>query len=148
MTTTRRAQVTDLNYFLEYGMSFWQQTPYKDSIQLDDNQIARVILDLMEHHYCRVVEDEGQIVGMIGCLLHPVFFNNDYIQATEVFFYVHPEYRSTGLGADLLREVEFEMKDMGVHMLALGDLTTSMDMDKFYTEHGYDLTERTYTKVL
>jgi GNAT superfamily N-acetyltransferase len=102
---------------------------------------------MIEDHFLIVATEGDKIVGFLGMLLSPVLFNPDYLQAVEVFFYVHPEYRKQGIAQSLHEEADLYMEDK-VDIVGFGDMSSSTDMDQFYTDRGFTLTERSYTKVL
>ena len=82
---------------------------------------------VIDNHYIRVIKSkEGDILGMIGFLIHPMIFNQNILQATEAFYYIHPLLRGEKLGRELLEHAE---EELDVDLIALGDVTTSMDMD-------------------
>jgi GNAT superfamily N-acetyltransferase len=102
---------------------------------------------MIEDHYLIVATHDGEIVGFLGMMLGPVLFNPDYTQAVEIFFYVQPEYRKRGIAENLHEEADFYLEDK-VDVVGFGDMSSATDMDQFYTDRGFALTERTYTKVL
>jgi len=138
----------DIETLVRYGIHFWDLTPYKDQFEYNPDTVRDLVTHVADDHYLRVVRLDGEIVGFIGFLLHPFIFSNLVQQATEVFFYVHPSYRKDGVGEALLQRAEEDMKRIGVDIMALGDMTSSSDLDKAYRARGFGLSERTYHKAL
>jgi len=89
--------------------------------------------------------------NLIGYVLFMVVFNLHYMtsrQAIQDVLYMHPDYRRTGIAAELLGYTENELRNEGVQVVyhhakiqhpALGKLLTSM---------GYDITDELYAKRL
>ena len=143
----RQATVDDLGILLEYGEYFWTLTPYVSTgMEYDTDSVAMLLVSLMDDHYLRVVEEEGVVVGFIGIMISPFHFNTNYQIASELFFFIDPDYR--GQGAALLEQAEADLKAKGADVIAMGELMSSTDMKKFYESKGYTLTEQTYAKVL
>lgn len=137
----------DLAQLVAYGEHFWTLTPYiTTGMEYNPDSVTRLLLDLMDNHYLKVVEADGKVVGFIGIMIADFPFNTDYQIASEVFFFVDPDH--AGLGSGLLAEAEGDLKSAGVSMLAMGELMSSTDMDNYYTSRGYAMTEQTYAKVL
>jgi GNAT superfamily N-acetyltransferase len=138
----------DVNVLVKYGIHFWDLTPYKDQMDYNPDAVRDLVVDIADNHYLRVAKYEGGIIGFIGILIHPFLFNEDYTQATEVFFYVHPAFRDKDIGDTLLRRAEEDMKRIGVDLMVVGDMTSSSDLDRAYRHRGFSLSERSYHKVL
>lgn len=144
----RNITTDDLPQLIAYGEHFWTLTPYiTTGMEYNPESVGKLLLDLMDNHYIKVFEKDDKIVGFIGVLIAPFPFNTDYKIASEMFFFVHPDYRGE-VGSSLLDKAEEDLKNDGVSMLAMGELTSATDMDTYYIGKGYALTEQTYTKVL
>jgi predicted N-acetyltransferase YhbS len=116
-------------------------------MEYNPGHVAALLEDLKEQHYLRVFTTaEGEIIGFIGFFVVPFTFNPNYIQAQEIFFFVHPAHRGE-IGHDLLTQAELDLKDIA-DIMVCGDMMSSKDMTEYYEEHGFRLTERSYTKVL
>jgi len=143
----REAEITDVVPLVHQGAIFWQQSPFSAMIGYNPNAVQNLLLQMIEDHYLIVATRDGEIVGFLGMLLSPVLFNPDYTQAVEIFFYVHPDHRKRGIAQALHEEADYYLEDK-VDVVGFGDMSSATDMDQFYTDRGFTLTERSYTKVL
>ena len=143
----REAVVTDVIPLVHQGAIFWQLSPFADKIGYNPNAVQNLLLQMIEDHFLIVATEGDEIVGFLGMLLGPVLFNPEYTQAVEVFFYVQPAYRGKGIAQQLHKEADLYLDDK-VDVISFGDMSSSTDMDQFYTDRGFTLTERSYTKVL
>lgn len=137
----------DIGKLVQFGRFFWTKTPYVAAgMEYNPGHVAALLELMMEDHYLRVYEKDGEIVGFIGFMLVPFTFNPNYLQAQEIFFFVHPAHRGE-IGKDLLTQAEQDLENMA-DLMCVGDMLSSTDMDEYYTQRDYRLTERTYTKVI
>lgn len=145
----RETYDTDLNTLVESGRTFWAKTPYIKKGMFYHPAVVHTLLETMlDYHYLSVSVDQADVInGFLGIWIAPFMFNTDYIQATELFFFVHPYFRGQGIGTELHKRAEDELKDE-VDLFAFGTLNTSTDMEEYYTKNGFEITERIYTKVL
>ena len=146
----RIIEENDIKTLVMYGEYFWTQSPYVSTgMEYNPSTVKRVIEDLRDEHYLRVYDhpDHG-IIGFIGFYIHPMLWNDEYIFATEVFFFVHPDQAGSGRGRTMMNMAEEELKSMGVHLISMGEMRSSKDMASYYASEGYTLTEQTYSKVL
>lgn len=143
----RKLTDADTPTMVAYGEYFWGQSPYATTgMEYSPETIVNLLNTLRKDHYIRVFELEGNIVGFIGVMRVPFVFNPEYTVGQELFFFVHPEHRGE-VGKQLLDQAEEDLKDE-VDFLALGELRSSKDMEEYYVQRGYVLTERTFSKVI
>lgn len=144
----RDATLSDFPALIEGGSAFWNTTPYaRAGFKYNPEAIYNLLEGMLDHHYLIVTVEGALITGFLGIWIAPFMFNPDYTQGTELFFYVHPAHRGQGLGKALHLQAEVELGEE-VDVLAFGSLSTSTDMEKYYTDTGFEITERIYTKVL
>ena len=137
----------DIGPLVQYGKFFWSKTPYVTTgMEYNPGHVAEMLNTIAEEHYLRVYEVDGEIVGFIGFYIVPFPFNPNYTQAHEIFFFVHPGHRGS-IGKELLAQAESDLADKA-DLVTLGDMMSSTDMNDYYTRAGYQLTERSYTKVI
>ena len=137
----------DIGTLVQYGKFFWTKTPYVTAgMEYNPGYVAEMLQTLKDDHYLRVYEVDGEIVGVIGFYLVPFPFNPNYKLAHEIFFFVHPGHRGA-IGKELLEQAERDLADK-VDIVTLGDMLSSTDMNDYYTQRGYTLSERAYTKVI
>ena len=77
-------------------------------------------------------------VGFIGAVISPVFFS-EYERASDVGFYILPQYRGGREAFKLLKAIEDWAKDQGVSEITMGQTVGNKieETKKFYTHQGY-----------
>lgn len=144
--TIRHAKETDMERMLEMGEAFWGTTPYATTgMEFNEESVSTMFRDMIENHYLVVAESPEGVVGFLGYMISPFIFNTDYVTASELFYWVDPEYR--GIGSEFLKIVEEDLKE-GVHIINMAELSTSDDLYEFYTKRDYVPTEQVYSKVV
>ena len=150
MVNLRPIEPNDMRTLLAYGKYFWKQTPYVTSgMKYNSSCVKGVLNDLRDNHYLRVYDHPVHgIIGFIGLFIHPILFNDEYLAATEVFFFIHPDHRERGRARAMLTIAETALKEDGVDIISMGEMKSSTDMTEWYKGEGYTLSEQTYVKVL
>ena len=64
-----------------------------------------LLVKIMSDHFCMVAERAGKLVGMIGAIVAPHFFNPAIQTLTELFWWVIPEARGGRAGLMLLQSL-------------------------------------------
>ena len=137
----------DVKQIVELGAVFWESVPYKVDYHPETTEVLIKWMD--DNHYLHILKKEDTIVAMLGVLVHPMMYNADVLQATEIFFFVAPEERQNGLGEALLEMAEKDLKDMGCEFFVMSEMpSTSMDLAEWYTKLGYRTGERQWIKEL
>lgn len=144
----REIEDKDIAVLVEYGKYFWDDTPFVTTgMEYDPDTVAELIAEIHLNHYLRVYEKDDKIIGFIGILITPFHFNKNYTIASEMFFFVHPEHRGS-VGTLLLDQAQQDLKDLGVSIMSVGDMFSSIDLGDYYTRLGFKHTENTYVKVI
>ena len=96
-----------------------------------------------------VAEVAGETVGMLGYVLFPLYCNFATTIGQEVFWYVHPGYR-TGIGGELLIAAEQEARAAGASVFLMAALAGLRDVAiaRVYEQRGYRPAENTFLKGL
>lgn len=83
---------------------------------------------------------DGVCVGFIGAVIAPFFFS-DYERATDVGFYILPEYRGGREAFKLLRAIEDWAREQGVTEMFMGHSVGGKieEIKKFYVHNGYKI---------
>lgn len=87
------------------------------------------------------------IVGMVGGLVYPFYFNRSHITGQEVFWWVDPAHRK-GPGLALLEALETEARARGCEswsMVAL-EAVAPQAVGSIYRRRGYRPSEHSYIK--
>ncbi|HEV8500430.1 MAG TPA: GNAT family N-acetyltransferase [Casimicrobiaceae bacterium] len=92
-------------------------------------------------------DSDGEIVGVIGGLVHPEIYGNGIV-AEEFFWFVRPEFR--GAGVRLYRRFEQWARSRGAGEIQMVHLFDSMPekVAKFYLHSGFEPVEMRYRKAL
>lgn len=94
-----------------------------------------------------VAFDGEKPVGMIGGLLAPSLYANQ-VEAIEAFWWVDPEARAHGTGADLLLKFEEFAKAAGAKKLIFSILESISSSAKALEGHGFTKAQQNYQKEL
>lgn len=131
------------------GRLFWSQTPYRDVPYCPDS-VAFTARQMMGLGMLLFAEVDGKPAGSVGAMACPLYANRDVLVASELWFWVEPEFRNCGIGKVMFTEIERVAKSAGVgwfSMMAFEDI----EIDKaaaIYRKAGYSPTERTFGKAL
>lgn len=150
---TRAATEADIPEIVAMGEPFWEQTQYAKTVIYDPDSMW---------HFCRVMMETGillvavehyseVVVGAAGAVIGPIYANLNHKVASELFWYIRPEYRNLGAGKALLTALEQAAVDARVNFLAMMVLVGAGDPERaeaIYLANGYQRAERTYMKVL
>ncbi len=140
----RDAALTDVFALTQCGEYFWKQSPYAAKIPFNPQAVRDLLTWMIEDQFLYLYEDGNDIAGFLGLVEVPLMFNPEYSVATEIFFYVREAHRGQGISKELYAHAE---ADLDTDIIAFADMSTSTDMDQYYTSRGFTQTERTYTKV-
>lgn len=147
----RVATQEDLRRIVEMSEKFYPHTSYwiRSQIPFDPIAVATLASGMIDNGVFHVAEHDGNVIGMIGLVVHPFIFNPEYIVAGEIIWWVEPEYWNKGVGAQLLFSIEAPAHELGVRQIQMIDLVNStVSAEALYTKFGYNLTERIFTKVI
>ncbi len=143
----RRAVEADIKVLLAYGEFFWTESPYaRKGIAYCPQTVELLLCAMIKDHYLIVTTVDEVIVGFLGLVITPFPFNDDYMVGSELFFYVHPKHRGS-IGSTMMEQAESDLTDE-VDILSFGDMSSSTDMKDYYETRGFEMTERSYSKVL
>ena len=139
----------DFDKCVEYGYKFFQLSSY-NSIPYDGESVKRMLNVVTDQGLFVVAEENGVVVGMAGGITSPAYFNNDYLVGAELFWWVEPEYRDTGVGVKLLVELENRARaaDITLWSMMLLETLEPEKSTEIYKKLGYKPAERTFLKGL
>jgi ribosomal protein S18 acetylase RimI-like enzyme len=146
----RHAASEDLARIAEMGRPFWEMTPLAEMIPYDPASVEYYSQLMMESGVLLVVEIDGTVVGAAGALTMPALGNFNYLVAAELFWWIEPEYRSSGVGRALLAALEDALRTRGAKVFSMVAFE-NIEVDRvssIYERSGYKRTERTFSKDL
>lgn len=139
--TIRVASAEDHEYLLHLAMQFVGNTAYKD--MADEDTISDFIWGLLAPEKAAdaiVLVAEG---GMLWGMAAPFVYGKCKV-ATELAWWVEPEFRKSGLGKELLDAFEYWALKVGCQAVVMAGLDT--DITKYYEKRGYTPREYLYMK--
>ena len=121
-----------------------------DFTEIDDDSFSRTLAGMIDgDRAALIVAEESEIIGFIGGLVYPFFFNENHVTGQELFWFVSPAHRN-GTGRQLFKALETWAREMGAQtftMMAL-DSNRPEAVVAAYQRAGYTPSERTFIKEL
>jgi GNAT superfamily N-acetyltransferase len=144
-----QATLEDLDSIVKMGGAFFAEAAWEAPLVWDDKQAEEPLKDLIENEdaIMLIARKESEIIGMVGGLVYPVWYNPSILMGQEFFWYVKPEHRC-GVGARLLTELEKEAKEKGAVIFEMMSMESMPSLDGFYNRFGYKSSEKTFIKRL
>ena len=135
----REATLGDLPRVLEMGEQFYMAAGWQTFVEWDATSVESTLAFLIDSETgCLLVADvDGEIVGMIGGMVAPHYYNFSVITGQELFWWAKPEYR--GAGGDLFDALETWAKAVGATMFTMVavDKFRPSVMARVYRSKGY-----------
>jgi L-amino acid N-acyltransferase YncA len=143
----RHATKADYAAVVAMSRKFYDTLSYRDIPFCNESAVRWI--ELMRAQGCLlIVHLDEQIVGMAGALFSQCLFNDAYKVGSELFWWIEPEFRSWGIGRELLAELEKTAHASGCVRFAMASVTDHDRLGKIYGLAGYEETERAYSKRL
>lgn len=146
----REATLEDVPAIIEMGQRFFDASGYDGMTSYDPVSASTTYINLIQSPdgILLVHDGENGPDGMTGALLFPFFFNNSHKHGQEVFWWVNPESR--GSGVQLFRALENIARERGAKSLAMATVASleSEAVGRIYERFGYSLSDLTYVKAL
>ena len=140
------ASPEDIPTIVKLVVTFIRQSPYKDE-PYDETEITDLVTLLLRDKNRGIIillMKDDLPVGFIGGMATKMFFNKDLL-ATELFWWVDPQYRSRK--SLVLKEAfEFWAKRIGAKYISLSSPANDPRVERFYVRSGYENIENAYLK--
>ncbi len=140
----REAVADDIPRLVEMGQAFFTVMGMLEPITFDGETFSRALEALIEGDDGAVfVADEDEVIGFIGGMVFPLFFNARHLTGQEMFWWVDEDRRKGGAGRDLCTALEEWARGKGAGsftMVALESLRP-VAVAAIYERVGYKLTE-------
>jgi RimJ/RimL family protein N-acetyltransferase len=138
------ATIEDFDEIKRMGLNFLEASPYKE--YYSEEAVMALIHDTLEssptERVIIIKPGEGFVVGMVT----PFLFGTDPL-ATEIAWWVEPDKRGDGVGAELHQALEYWAKNIAnCKFISMASLDETVE--EYYKKNGYKLYERAYMKVL
>ena len=145
----RFADESDIPHMVELGRMFFDSTILPFVTEYDDESMAATMKTLIDGvtGTILVLEKDGEIVGGIGGYTTPAYFNKNATFGQQVFWFVHPDYRSRR-SLLLLDTFGAWCKNMGATMIWSGAKQNESysGMKKVLNRKGYQELETVFVK--
>jgi len=148
----RKAEKADIGSIIRLGKDFistaWEGVAETDEASLADWLVGFIANDAAAL-FVADTDREG-VVGMIGGLSTPLYFNYSHLHAQEMFWWVDPSQRASRVGVELLNRFEKWAKDKGAKTIQMGTVAkiNPETLAAFYERKGYESAENSYIKVI
>lgn len=117
----------------------------------------KIKLDMDFDAYCELAENgllhlvsvnhNGKIVGYHASVVRPHLHHKSSLMAFTLSYYLHPDYRTSGIGRNMFKKVEETLKERGVQKLYV-NTKKAMRFDPLFLNMGYREDETVYAKVI
>lgn len=149
--TLRHATLEDIPLLLEFAEALFDEAPLAP-VRIDLSkvraQLERLIASNQKEGLVLVSHDNGTPVGALVGIAHSPLFTSDLI-ASEVLWYLKPEFRKGRRGIDMMQAFEYWAKLIGCVTAQYGQMTTSpANLDSLYKWNNARLAEKIYFKDL
>jgi len=146
----RKATAADLPHYLELGKKFHAASPMHNVVPFDEDGYSKFYLQSVDSSTVSmwVAEADGAVVGIVGAILYSLYFSPSNLVVQELWWWLNPEHRGSGLGKEMFTTIEEWAADNGaaaLFMIALEDKNAEK-MEKVYARAGFRPMERTFIK--
>ena len=88
--------------------------------------------------------------GILLMLVSPYPFNKDYTVASEIAFFIKEEKRGGLSALKMIRLAEKRAIELGANIVVMASIEggSPPNIEKFYNNFGYNLTERAFAKII
>jgi len=144
----RIAEIGDETRIAELGREFFKEAAWTDITEWQHDKATNSLKGMIENENCvlLVAEIDDKIIGMAGGFVQEIWFS-DEILGQELFWYIDPECRG-GIGSELLKELEFGLKEKGANIIAMIGLEKTKSLNNYFLKKGYRASEYSYIKRL
>ena len=140
----RFATTKDIPDLLAMGRKFFDCSGYSETGDYNPEVTTELLNILISNNWCLITEG-----GMIGWIVTPMYMTG-VLQASELFWWVDEDKRSTGLGLELIQVAEDTARLQGAKymtMVYIDDLNGER-MGILYNKLGYKQKEHTCVREL
>lgn len=138
----RKATVADVEALVALGKMGHEESPRYAHMSFDVERAVDFTEHVLENPWTLVLvaeNDEHEVVGMLAGVVAPYFFAKA-LYASDVVFYVHPDYRGKTLGVQLLKEWDRVMSEDGRIVESTLGISSEISSDRtraLYEKLGY-----------
>ena len=146
----RKATETDLPKYIVLAESFHMASPMHGVIGFDAAGYSQFYMSSLQNDNVGIwlAEIDGEIVGICGALVYPMYFNPSALVVQELWWWLTPASRGSGAGGQMFKQIEQWSKEKdasALFMIALED-NRAKKMENLYIRAGFKPMERTFIK--
>ncbi|HEC64916.1 MAG TPA: GNAT family N-acetyltransferase [bacterium] len=144
----RKSNSNDKEAVVELVKCFHEESLSGFDLSLDNETVEELVDIISKDHLGLIVEVDGKVVGVIGCLFTGTFFNKNEKVCQELIWYIKKEYRNKALGLKLLKIVQDECKKRDIQFIIMGYMgnLNAKIMDRFYRMNNYTIFENQFIR--
>lgn len=99
-------------------------------------EYTQMLHEMLPNQYYQLVgQHEGENIALTGFWINTKLWSGKYIEIDH--FIVHPNYRSSGVGAQMVKYLENKAKELNCKMLTLDAYTNNFKAHKFFYNQGF-----------
>ncbi|MBN9483518.1 MAG: hypothetical protein BGO70_13630 [Bacteroidetes bacterium 43-93] len=140
MITIRNARQSDIGFI--YDSICILEEKQLDKVRFE--QILEFNLSNPVYIYL-VAEDDRKPAGLLTCHAQQLLHHSNWVYEIQEMF-VLPEYRSKGVGAMLVKELESRLADKDFDVLEVASNVMRTQAHAFYERHGFIHTSKKLVK--
>lgn len=146
----REANEADLPIYLQLSADFHAASPMQRVCEFEPEGFQEFVLGAMDNpNICILIAElNGEIVGITGGIIYPLYFSPSHKVAQELWWWLTPAARGSGVGNKMFKHLQLWSKERGaktIFMIALED-ERAEKMEKVYCRAGFEPMERTFMK--
>lgn len=146
----REANEADLPIYLQLSADFHAASPMQRVCEFEPEGFQEFVLGAMDNpDICILIAElNGEIVGITGGIIYPLYFSPSHKVAQELWWWLTPAARGSGVGNKMFKHLQLWSKERGaktIFMIALED-ERAEKMEKVYCRAGFEPMERTFMK--
>ena len=148
--TVREATEADLPVYLQLSADFHSASPMQRVCNFEPEGFKDFVVNAMDNPDICILAAElnGEIVGITGGIIYPLYFSPSHKVAQELWWWLTPAARGSGVGNKMFKHLQLWSKERGaktIFMIALED-ERAEKMEKVYCRAGFEPMERTFMK--
>lgn len=140
----------DIPRLVSLAPSYINEHPLSAFTEIDPKTVEETLTMLIwsSDGVVYVAEHDQTIVGLLGAIMYPLFFNANFRLAVELGFYVEKAYRACGYGVGLQDRFEAWARSRGAQAALMCAPANATALREVYEKYGYQYLESHFIKGL